>query len=77
VAGHARNAQFAERLQARMDDRGLSQSELAARLSVDRVVVWGWVSGRNFPNRENLQKLARALGVKVSDLVPAGFGVRS
>ena len=74
---HARNAQFAKRLQTLMGDRGLSQSGLAARLSVNRVVVWGWVAGRNFPNRDNLEKLARALRVKVSDLVPAGFGVRS
>ena len=74
---HARNAQFAKRLQTLMDNRGLSQSGLADLLSVDRVVVWGWVAGRNFPNRDNLEQLARALRVKVSDLVPAGFGVRS
>ena len=60
-----------------MGNRGLPQSGLAARLSVDRVVVWGWAAGRNFPNLDNLEKLARALRVKVSDLVPAGFGVRS
>ena len=60
-----------------MGNRGLSQSGLATQLSVDRVVLWGWVAGRNFPNRDNHEKLARTLRVKVSDLVPAGFGVRA
>jgi transcriptional regulator with XRE-family HTH domain len=72
-----RNAQFAKRLKTLMDNRGWSQSQLAARLSVDRAVVWGWVKGRNFPNPENLRKLEQSLRIKVADLVPAGFGVRS
>ena len=71
-----RDRLFAKRLQTLMGNRGLSQPGLAARLSVDRVVVWGWVTGRNFPTRDNLEKLAPALRAKVSDLAPAGFGVR-
>ena len=81
TAGHARNAQFARRLQTLMDKRGLSQIQLAALIYNgnvgNRVVVWGWVTGRNFPNRKNLEKLARALKVKVTDLVPTGFDIRS
>ena len=72
-----RNAQFAKRLQTLMDNRGLTQSGLAARLSVHRVLVQGWVTSRHFPARDNLERLARALEVKVKDLVPAGFDVRS
>jgi transcriptional regulator with XRE-family HTH domain len=78
----ARDINFAKRLRRLMSEQELSQSELAARIwgrhissegkdvakGRDRISVW--VSGKNFPDRENLQKLARALDVKVSDLAP-------
>ena len=34
----------------------------------DRISVWA--SGKSFPNRENLPKLAKALKVKVNELAP-------
>jgi hypothetical protein len=34
----------------------------------DRISVW--VSGKSFPDKENLEKLARVLGVKAGDLAP-------
>jgi transcriptional regulator with XRE-family HTH domain len=34
----------------------------------DRLSVW--VSGKSFPSPENLEKLAKALGVSVRDLAP-------
>ena len=65
-----------------MSERELTQSDLAAKIwdrhvssegkyvakGRDRISVW--VSGKNFPDRENLQKLAKALKVKVSELAP-------
>jgi transcriptional regulator with XRE-family HTH domain len=77
-----RNANFAKRLAKIMADRELTQSKVAAEIwgrsynakgakvanGRDRLSVW--VSGKNFPDRENLEKLARALKVDVSDLAP-------
>jgi transcriptional regulator with XRE-family HTH domain len=77
-----RNANFAKRLAKIMADREMTQSKVAAEIwgrvendkgawvakGRDRLSVW--VSGKNFPDRENLEKLARALGVSVSDLAP-------
>ena len=77
-----RDVRFAKRLRQLMSERELTQSELAAKIwgrhtssegknvakGRDRISVW--VSGRNFPDRENLQKLAKHLKVKVSDLAP-------
>ena len=65
-----------------MSERELTQSDLAAKIwgrhissegkdvakGRDRISVW--VSGKNFPDRENRQKLAKALKVKVSELAP-------
>jgi transcriptional regulator with XRE-family HTH domain len=77
-----RDINFAKRLSQLMSERELSQSEVAEKIwgrhvssegknvakGRDRISVW--VSGRNFPDRENLQKLAKALKVKVSELAP-------
>ena len=78
----ARDVKFAQRLRQLMSERELTQSALAAKIwdrhissegknvakGRDRISVW--VAGKNFPDHENLQKLAKALKVKVSDLAP-------
>jgi transcriptional regulator with XRE-family HTH domain len=78
----ARDINFAKRLRQLMSEREMTQSKIAAEIwgqhissegkdvakGRDRLSVWA--SGRNFPSRENLQKLAKALKVKVSDLAP-------
>ena len=77
-----RDINFAKRLRQLMSEKEMSQSDLAARIwgrqissegkdvarGRDRISVW--LAGKNFPDHENLQKLARALKVKVSDLAP-------
>jgi transcriptional regulator with XRE-family HTH domain len=71
---------FAARLQALMDERGLSQSDLAAKLwgrgvdakgnsiakGRDRISVW--LHRKNCPSRTNVIRLAQELGVETSDL---------
>jgi transcriptional regulator with XRE-family HTH domain len=78
----ARDAKCAKRLRQLLSEREMTQSDLAAKIwdrhtnsegkyvakGRDRISVW--VNGKNFPDRENLQKLAQALKVKVSDLAP-------
>ena len=65
-----------------MAEREMTQSDVAAKIwgrtanakganvakGRDRLSVW--VSGKNFPDHENLEKLARALKCSVSDLAP-------
>jgi transcriptional regulator with XRE-family HTH domain len=77
-----RDVKFAQRLRQLMSERELSQSELAAKIwgrhissegknvakGRDRISVW--VSGKSFPDRENLQKLAKHLKVRPSELAP-------
>jgi transcriptional regulator with XRE-family HTH domain len=78
----SRDVVFAKRLQHFMAERELTQSDLAAKIwgravntegknvarGRDRISVW--TNGKNIPDTKNLSKLARALGVKVSDLIP-------
>lgn len=77
-----RDIEFAKRLKQLMEERQLSQSDLAAKIwgrytntegkhvarGRDRISVWS--VGKNFPDAKNLEKLAKALKVKVSDLAP-------
>ena len=77
-----RDAGFAKRLNGLLADSGMTQSQLAAKMygrvanpkgalvakNRDRVSVW--LSGKNYPDKENLPLLARALGVAVVDLAP-------
>jgi transcriptional regulator with XRE-family HTH domain len=77
-----RDIEFAKRLKQLMEERQLSQSDLAAQIwgrytntegkhvarGRDRISVWS--VGKNFPDAKNLEKLAKALKVKVSDLAP-------
>jgi transcriptional regulator with XRE-family HTH domain len=81
-AEQVRNTVFAKRLQEIMAQREMTQSKVAAEIwgrslnskganvanGRDRLSVW--VSGKNFPDPENLEKLARVLKVKTTDLAP-------
>jgi transcriptional regulator with XRE-family HTH domain len=76
-----RDVNFAKRLRKLMSEREMTQSDLAAKIwgrhryggkyvakGRDRISVW--VAGKNFPDRENLLKLAKHLKVEVSELAP-------
>lgn len=64
------NARLARNLKRIRKDRELTQEELAERVGVSL----GWISrierGINAPNLKLLTKIAKALGVKVKDLIP-------
>jgi transcriptional regulator with XRE-family HTH domain len=75
--------QFARKLHQLMVERGLSQSDLARRIwgeridnktgypvakNRDRISVY--LRGNSYPDPENLEKLAEALGVTVESLAP-------
>ena len=62
---------LALRLQRLRAERGMSLSQLATLLGVSKPTVWAWEQGRSRPAEKRIAPLAEALGVDVSDLVPA------
>lgn len=54
-----------------MNERGLSYSQVAARLGVSRQAVTGWVVGTAKPAASRFILIAEALGVPVADLAEA------
>lgn len=63
---------FADRLIAKMNEKRLTQSQLARRLNVTPTAVWNWENGNSTPRRNSLEKLSRVLGVDV-DWLTDGF----
>ena len=76
---------FSRRLQRLMDARGLTQSGLAERIwerytntegkrvarGRDRICMW--LKGKTIPDAKNLEKLAKGLGVEITDLLPVAI----
>lgn len=60
---------LAQRIKACRSKAGLSQSELADRLVVDREDVAEWESGQSSPDIETLKSLAGLFEVSTSDLL--------
>lgn len=60
---------LAQRIKACRSKAGLSQSELADRLVVDREDVQGWESGYSAPDIEVLTRLAALFGVSANDFL--------
>ena len=52
--------------------RGMSQEELAAALSVSRQSVSKWETGQSVPDLDKLIRLADLFGVTVDELVREG-----
>lgn len=63
---------FAERLAILLDERGMTQLELAARVGVTRAAMSRYVSGDREPRFVTLVRIAEELGVHVEELVPSG-----
>ena len=60
---------FHENLKTLRKEKGFSQEQLAARLSVVRQTVSKWEKGLSVPDAELLIKLSEVLNVEVSDLL--------
>lgn len=60
---------FAERLGALLEERGMTQLELAARVGVTRAAMSRYVSGEREPRFVTLVRIAEELGVHVDDLL--------
>ena len=55
----------------------MTQEELAKKLSVSKSAIAKWETDTGIPDRDNLQKLARSLSVKVDDLHRVIDGTRA
>lgn len=52
---------FRKRLKEMMEERGMRQTDLAAKAGIDKSLISSYVVGRYEPKDENLQALAKAL----------------
>lgn len=63
-------ATFAERLRSLMDAKGITQSELAAKIGVGQPAVSMMLNRTCRPQRKTVEKIANALGVSTAELWP-------
>lgn len=62
--------EFGRRLHAEIINRGWNQSEMARRADLRRDAISTYVRGTVLPSPAALQKLANALGMQPTDLLP-------
>ena len=68
-----RYADFGRRLRAMMQDRDLTQQELARMTGLSQQSLSGWVRGEHIPKGKRLQILSEFFDVAPRDLCPEAF----
>ena len=63
------NAVFMDNLKYYLDLRGKSQIDLSRAVGCSTSTVSDWIKGRKIPRADRLERIARALGVSVNDLL--------
>ncbi len=61
---------LARHLQKVRQSKDITQEALAEKIGVSQTWIAYIETGRNKPNLKMLEKIARALGVKVNELIP-------
>ena len=61
---------FGRYLQKIRQSKSITQEELAEKIGTSQTWIAYIETGRNRPNLDMLEKIAKALGVKVKDLIP-------
>lgn len=59
---------FAEKLKAKREEKGYTQSELAKMTDLSTVTICHYEQGRKFPRANNLKEIARKLNCQPEDL---------
>lgn len=67
---HLTKQEFGKRLYRMMLNKGWTQSELSRQAGLPRDSISVYVRGRSLPTPLNAEKLARAFGVSVRDILP-------
>lgn len=57
------------RIREVLEEKGKNQAWLAEKLGVDFVIISRYVNHHRRPSMERLQEIAKALGVKMKDLI--------
>ena len=70
IVGVTDSTDFAQRLGALLEERGMTQLELAARVGVTRAAMSRYVSGDREPRFVTLVRIVEELDVRVEDLLP-------
>lgn len=60
---------ISKRIKKRRNELEMTQEDLAEKVGVSRVYIGYVEQGRNSPSLEILEKIAKALKVRISDLV--------
>jgi len=60
---------ISKRIKKRRNELGMTQEDLAEKVGVSRVYIGYVEQGRNTPSLEILEKIAKALKIKLSELV--------
>ena len=58
-----------DNLKSALDERGISQADLARHLDVSRATVSNWLSGNRTPSYANLVRIAKAVSMSISELL--------
>ena len=70
IVGVTDSTDFARRLETLLEERDMTQLELAARVGVTRAAMSRYVSGDREPRFVTLVRIAEELDVRVEDLLP-------
>lgn len=70
VPKHLTKQEFGNRLYSLMLGKGWNQSELAKRADMGRAAISTYIRGRSIPTPQSVERLAKALGVSSSYLLP-------
>ncbi len=65
-----RKSEFGQRLFNLMHKKGWNQSKLAKEAEMGRDSISTYIRGKSVPSPQNLEKLAKVLGVKPEELYP-------
>lgn len=63
------STEFSKRLKKILTEKGIKQTELVAKTGIGKSAISQYIKGLYTPKTENLNKIARALNVSVSDLL--------
>jgi transcriptional regulator with XRE-family HTH domain len=65
--------EFSRRLQARLRELGMNQSELADATGLSKDAISTYTRKRSLPGRDNLRRIADALKTEPEQLMPKAF----
>lgn len=65
---------FGQRLDALLVRRGMTRNDLARTTGINGVTIWRWMVGLTEPTLSGANRLARAAGGKLTDLLPKKAG---